>query len=101
MWRKTVLKRLAKYLPSSSDLDGIIEYDNAEFGINLDSEQQGQPEAANKAPAKKKGTRASSAILKDKPKPAAAAKEDIEDGVILDDAPENTGEDEQNVDDLI
>ena len=109
MWRKTALKALLKYLPSSSDLDGIIEYDNAEFGLTNDSMASGAAEPAKKAPAKKKATRAAAAILKENPAdsqaaPAAApaaAEEEIEDAVIVDDAPDNDGSDDQQVDDLI
>lgn len=102
MWRKTVLKRLAKYLPSSSDLDAVIEYDNVNFGNAVDVRDPAEPEVVNKAPAKKaapkkKATRAAAAILKGKP----ADKEVIEDGVIIDDAPPNTGDADQNIDDLI
>ena len=103
MWRKTALKALLKYLPSSSDLDGIIEYDNAEFGLTNDSMASGAAESVKKAPAKKTATRAAAAILKDKPveKQAAPASEEIEDAVIVDDAPANTGDDQQTADDLI
>ena len=103
MWRKTALKALLKYLPSSSDLDGIIEYDNAEFGLTNDSMASGAAESVKKAPAKKTATRAAAAILKDKPveKQAAPASEEIEDAVIVDDAPANTGDDQQTAADLI
>ncbi len=99
MWRKTVLKRLCKYLPSSSDLDGIIEYDNNEFGnTDINDKPETASEASSAAPPKKKATRAAAAILKDKPAPAA----EIEDGEIIeDDAPANDGSDEQKIDDLI
>jgi len=103
MWRKTALKALLKYLPSSSDLDDLITYDNDEFG--LADTQAAAPAAApveQKAPPKKKATRAAAAILKDKP----AAKEPAEEAVVIegelvDDAPPNDGSDQQTVDDLI
>lgn len=93
MWRKTVLKRLAKYLPSSSDLDGIIEYDNNEFGNDLEEAEPAPATSAPKAPPKKKTTKAHAAVVGDK--------EEAEDAVIVDDAPPNDGSDEQQDDDLI
>ena len=63
MWRKTVLKRLCKYLPSSSDLEGLIEYDNEQFGAaaDIEPEQVSSPAKQDK-PAQ---TKAESAILGD------------------------------------
>lgn len=60
MWRKTVLKRLCKYIPSSSDLDEIVEYDNEQFSVQADQEESA-PVAAE--PAKKAQTKAEAAIL--------------------------------------
>lgn len=60
MWRKTVLKRLCKYIPSSSDLDGIVEYDNTQFSAPADQEDS---EPVSSEPAKKAQTRAEAAIL--------------------------------------
>lgn len=33
MWKKTVLRRLCKYLPSNSDLDSVFESDNKTFDL--------------------------------------------------------------------
>lgn len=104
MWRKTVLKRLAKYLPSSSDLDGIIDYDNSEFGSvdlsgNSESSHTAQPQPAPET----KQTKAASAILGNKKtvKRAESKPDDVIEGEIVDDAPPYDGSDDENLDDLI
>jgi recombination protein RecT len=82
MWRKTALKRLAKYLPSSSDLEGIIEYDNKEFGLADDHdapEPTPAPKEVKDTPHESKPTKAAAAVM--------AQAEDISDGEIIDDAP--------------
>ena len=88
MWRKTVLKRLAKYLPSSSDLEGIIDYDNKEFGVYEDhKEPEATPAPKEEVAAThdKKPTKAAAAVL--------AQAEDISEGEIIDDAPPMTDDD--------
>lgn len=79
MWRKTVLKRLCKYLPSSSDLDGIIDYDNNAFG-NMDQPAE-EPEKVIKEQGQ---TKAAAAIL-NKQKPAE--EKPIEGEVVSDNDP--------------
>lgn len=80
MARKTVLKRLCKYLPSSSDLDDLIQYDNKEFNAEIDITPE-QP-AADPAPApKKKRTRAKQAIVKEE------KTEKVIEGEVVDQAP--------------
>lgn len=37
MAKKSVLRRIAKYLPSSSDVDQVFEHDNENFDLNQDS----------------------------------------------------------------
>lgn len=104
MWRKTVLKRLAKYLPSSSDLDGIIDYDNKEFGLaDADIDDTPPPAAAKPAPVKKKSTRAKDAIVGKKTEEPAQEPADGEiiEGEIVDDAPAYDGSDDEQAGDLI
>lgn len=42
MWKKTVLRRICKYLPSSSELSRVYENDNADFEFQKKQEQQGE-----------------------------------------------------------
>lgn len=96
-WRKTVLKRLCKYLPSSTDLDGILEYDNKTFGIDFD-----EPEVEKDAKPKKKETGAARKIK------AATKKEPVKDEKDIVDAeftegepPHPAGDEGKQLEDLI
>ena len=73
-WRKTVLKRLCKYLPSSTDLDGIIDYDNKTFGVDFN-----EPEQETEAKPEKKETSAAKKIKAATKKEPVNGKEDIVD----------------------
>ena len=48
MWRKTVIRRICKYLPSSTELDRVFESDNKLFDLKAHEVQidqaQEQPE---------------------------------------------------------
>jgi len=48
MWKKTVLRRIAKYLPSSADLDQMWESDNNNFDF---TETPDEPQKQNRASA--------------------------------------------------
>ena len=78
---KTVLRKLCKFLPSSTDLDGVIAASDEQFDINNDVEEK----PAAKTPMQSSGrTKAESAILgDDEEKPPI----DAESEVITDDDP--------------
>lgn len=69
MWRKTVTRRLAKRLPSSSDLDLTFKNDDElyDFGDEDGSSQTAEAKPAPKA--KAKGLRVSQLIKKEEPAP--------------------------------
>ena len=56
MAKKSVLRRIAKYLPSSADLDQMLEHDNENYVYAEDAQDAG------KAPQKKTPTRAAAII---------------------------------------
>lgn len=63
MWRKTVIKRICKYLPSSSDIDGLIEVDNEEYILQELNHDDSLCEAIKEdAPNVKKETKAAKAV---------------------------------------
>lgn len=71
MWKKTVLRRLCKYLPSSSELDNVFESDNRTFDIQPAREPANEPITAEPSTQEKK-TRAQQII-------EAQAKDNIQD----------------------
>lgn len=87
MARKTVLKRLCKYLPSSADLESIVNYDNelerpesSEIDITGESEvitpvQEEKP--------KKGRTRAAAAITADAAEPEPAPTVEMDDDAVI------------------
>jgi len=63
---KTVLRKLCKYLPSSTDLDGVLAASDEQFDIDNNVKQQPeQPEAEETTLQKTGKTKAESAILGD------------------------------------
>ena len=68
MWRKTVLKRLLKYLPTDDGLDQIVDYDNSVDSAEIEINPAPEPE---RKPAEKKSTRtkAAAAILEQQAEP--------------------------------
>lgn len=56
MAKKSVLRRIAKYLPSSADLDQMLEHDNENYVYAEDAQDTGKP------PQKKAATRAAAII---------------------------------------
>lgn len=91
MWEKTVLRRLAKRLPSSSDLERLFEADNETYSMDPDRDSDWvEPETlgdpvAEPAPAQKKSTRAASVIKKKAGKEAPP--KDIEDAEFTEEGP--------------
>ncbi len=61
MWKKTVLRRLCKYLPSSSELENVFESDNKTFDMQPAREPANEPITAEPSTEKKK-TRAQQVI---------------------------------------
>ncbi len=59
---KTVLRRLCKYLPSSTDLDSVIEASDEQFSIRKEADIEPAPQPEKK---QKTQTKAESAILGD------------------------------------
>lgn len=59
MWRKSVVRRLAKRLPSSSDLDMTLRNDDETYDM---SQETVASEAAEAKPAKRKGLRVSELV---------------------------------------
>ena len=70
-WRKTLIRRITKYIPRSSDKVGAFHQAAERIDEDYDFDQEAQPPAPTPAPAKKRG--AAAAKLKDvtpDPKPA-------------------------------
>lgn len=66
---KTVLRKLCKFLPSSTDLDGVVAASDEQFDIRNNDRDDAELFAANKTPKENTGqTKAESAILGDKEK---------------------------------
>lgn len=86
MARKTVLRRLCKYLPSSTDLDGVLAASDEQFDI-----RKPEPQPQTIKPSGQ--TRAESVIL--------GNDDNIEDAVIVDEEPPSHTEEPAGVDDPI
>lgn len=88
MARKSVLRRLAKFLPSSADLDQVFDHDNESFDLGGEDITDVQPE-----PVKKKANGKTRAAAK-----IAEASQDVDDvdpetGEVLPQVPDNDGPD--------
>ena len=91
---KSVLRRIARYLPSSADLDQVFDHDNANY--DLDSEDVTDVEPAPAPPKKKAGRTRAAAVIEGEaeavPDDPPAETVDTETGEIIpppaeDDAP--------------
>lgn len=96
-WRKTVIRRISKYLPSSSDRDEFMQaVERIDEGFDYEATNNGPTEPAPQPTGKKRG--AAAAALKDvTPKPAAPAQEetphDPETGEIMEGEAMQPGDD--------
>lgn len=101
MWLKTVMRRLSKRLPSSSDLDMMFRHDDENYEFERERDETTAPK-----PAKKKGLRVSELVDKDKalqPSPQQTDPQDdapaVDDSDVIDaeyqeDPPTKTVDDE-------
>lgn len=79
MAKKTVLRRLAKMLPSSADIDQMFSHDNENYDLERDAATEPKQEGRTKA--------ADAILSQSKSEPEAPHNDDIEDAEIVDDAP--------------
>lgn len=90
-WRKTAIRRIAKYIPRSSDQVGQM-FDSAAERIDedYDWDQQGEPTQPAPQPAKKRGA-AADALRNITPKQSDETPHDPETGEIIDGDVEDAG----------
>ena len=96
-WRKTVIRRISKYLPSSSDRDEFLQaVERIDDGFDYEASNGGPTEPAAQTAGKKRG--AGAAVLKDvtpvatKPQPEPQPEHDAETGEVYDTSADSSGQ---------
>ena len=96
-WRKTVIRRISKYLPSSSDRDEFLQaVERIDDGFDYDATNGGPTEPAPQTIVKKRG--AGAAALKDvtpvatKAQPEPQPEHDAETGEVYETSADNSGQ---------
>lgn len=84
-WRKTVIRRISKYLPSSSDRDEFMQaVERIDEGFDFEATNGGETVPAEPQPARKKRGGAAAALKQTAPTPQKNARQEAEDAEFSD-----------------